>query len=242
MFAFFPFDWLFARFFRWLCVWLVIRMLALLFDSPVVFSNFIFCVSMKPYSWQIGLRRQSLRIRFFQCIWFPHQLYTNHMFASSQNAKAISEAVNNAEGHFRSRRDIANYLVRRFSKLPRGNFLTLNVIFLSSWNRLSTATLGVECGLLTRRQRKIRTIRSAALPLHLLDVPMMSVLVVLQNPYMPPPFGWSSKDKCIARMAKGPEVWRFTFFLSECPVCAQIFLISHHRVFWPNCKALQMLC
>ena len=62
----------------------------------------------------------------------PHQLYAKHMPASSQDTKAISEAVSEAKDAFRSRRDIAHYLVRRFSELPRGNFLTLNVIFLSS--------------------------------------------------------------------------------------------------------------
>merc|ERR1712032_1710131 len=83
----------------------------------------------------------------------------NEALSAYKNAKAISEAVSDAEGLFRSRRDIAHYLIKYGD--PGGRV----------WVTNPEAT----------------------------DDP---------NPYMPPPFGWSSKDKCIARMATGPEsVW-----------------------------------
>ena len=28
----------------------------------------------------------------------------------------------------------------------------------------------------------------------------------IQNPYMPPPFGWADKANCVAKLATGPEV------------------------------------
>ena len=128
------------------------------------------------------------------------------MFASSQDAKAIAEAVDDAEGLFRSRRDIAHYLVRRFSKLPRGNHFILGVYLSVFLKQIKYGDPGGRVWVTNPEATEDPDDPVSAVPLHLLDVPMMSVLVVLQNPYMPPPFGWSSKEKCVARLATGPEV------------------------------------
>ena len=44
------------------------------------------------------------------------------------------------------------------------------------------------------------------LSLHHTKVVLIVLLLRWQNPYMPPPFGWASKDKCTALLATGAEV------------------------------------
>ena len=88
-------------------------MLALLFASPVVASYLFLCFNIA----YLVAKRIDESIAAYEV---------------SNGAKDISEAVSEEKGAFRSRRDISHCVVRRFSKLPRGNFLALNVVFLSS--------------------------------------------------------------------------------------------------------------